>query len=73
MKAERKEMKEFKPVVLTLETQDEVNKLFALMNHTDLIKATNLIDNPLAGLQTNEYDEYHENLMNIKNMGSGII
>jgi uncharacterized protein YpbB len=67
MKAEKKER--FMPVILTLETQEEVDKIFALMNHKDLADAVELgDDNPLAGFETDNYEIYHERLRAIPKM-----
>jgi hypothetical protein len=42
MKAERKEKKTFVPVTLNLETQTEVNGVYALLSHTKLSSAVGL-------------------------------
>lgn len=53
MKAERKNYK-FDPVILTLETQEEVDKMFAIFNCSRIVEALD------AGVFTNKHAWYKE-------------
>ena len=69
MKVE-KAKKGFEPICLVLESQDDVNKIFALLNHADLSVAVEIFENPLNSYESDSYNKYHDNLMAIRNMGS---
>lgn len=60
MKAYRTGIKpKFEPVTLVLETQEEVDRLYAVFNHFELanILQTTAITNPLKTFKTNYYRE----------------
>lgn len=50
MKAERKTESAFVPVILTLESQAEVDAVYALLNHATLLEAVGLGGQGAAGL-----------------------
>lgn len=60
--------KSFKPVVITLETQEEVDKIFAMFNHVTLSETLEFDLNwtdMLELFSSDEYKEYHRRLTNI--------
>ena len=52
----------FTPVILTLESQEEVDKIFAIMNYTPLHVALNFngVWEQLDQFKTNEYYHFHD-------------
>lgn len=68
MKAEREEHEQpFIPVIVTLESQEEVDKLFALCNNSAIYEAIGLKGwyEMLREFHTTAYNEYHTALSNI--------
>ena len=66
MKVETVEVKAFKPIRITLETQDEVDRLFAIMNFVPIKNALDLYEDnwallwhELRGRKTECYLKYH--------------
>ena len=60
---------EFRPVHITLETQDEVDRLFAIVNFVPIKEALGLyrdnwalLWNKLCSLRSNNYSKYHDAL-----------
>lgn len=61
MKVER--MKEFMPVHITLETQDEVDALYAVVNFTPICNAIKVISDLHAEFSCSDrYKKYHNKL-----------
>lgn len=62
MKVERKN--NFEPVLLILETQEEVNKVFALFNHSIIIDALQIPDwwEELEHFSTDNYSKHFKAL-----------
>ena len=61
MKIQRKES-EFQPVVITLETQDEVDQMYAVMRFVDFRNKPNDITNELFSLLEEYQDGYKYNV-----------
>jgi len=64
MKATQSSEPVFKPVTITLETQEEVNALYAFLVHSVLSDAVGLRDQykDLAPYRTQEYDAYFKTI-----------
>lgn len=65
MKVEQIQPKVFQPVTLTLETQDEVNGLFALLNHVKVAECVNMhngFSEQLEPYITPDYRIFHNSL-----------
>ena len=71
MKAIQKE-RPFVPVILLLESQDDVDKIFSLLNHVDMAIAVELngVLNPLEGMQSPNYRYYHKRLECLSRRGA---
>lgn len=68
MKAHRNEApKPFEPVILTLETQAEVNAVYALLNHSDLREAVGLppTSHIMMNYRTDDYHRLHRALCDL--------
>jgi hypothetical protein len=61
MKAYQESLQVFNPVVLTLETQAEVDAIFACLNHADVAQAIGLSGkwNCLAAFKSLDYNKIH--------------
>jgi len=60
MRIEKNEM--FEPIKVVLETQEEVNALFALMNHTSITEAIPVLKGwweRLKQFKTQDYEKIH--------------
>jgi hypothetical protein len=65
MKVSREVIEKFVPVVVTLETQDEVDKLFAVVNFIPIARIVDDDDklfNLREGMESNGYSKYHKQL-----------
>ena len=66
MKAERKEEKSFVPIIITIESQDEFDKIYAPFNHMDIGPALdgNDIYTILSRFAPKDgsFSQYHHNL-----------
>lgn len=53
---------EFVPIVITIETQEELNKLFALYNYCPLVRDLDLgsVSRQLTEFKTGAYQKYHD-------------
>ena len=67
MKIFRDEQKYFKPVTIVLETQEEVNKIFAVANFNDICESLKLHDlyRDLQKFRDDGYYDFHRKLMKI--------
>lgn len=56
------EQRDFKPVVLILESQEEIDKVFSLVNYTPICKALKLgeLYELLFTFKTDGYQTYHK-------------
>ena len=77
MKAEIRRISRFEPLVITLETQEEVDKLFAVLNFTEINYALHVNASSykilyeqlgeLINSRTNCYHKWHNRLLNAFN------
>lgn len=58
---------DFKPVKLVLETQEEVDKVYSLLNHLDLAECLDIVGifEILQPYRSKDYTKYHEKLQEL--------
>ena len=64
MKARRDNKKIFEPVIVTLETQDEVDKLLAILIYSPIVETLDIVDwwESLKDYSSDNYDMFHSKL-----------
>ena len=57
----------FKPICITLESQEDVDKVYAILDHSSIVRAFNIENwyKQLRPFRTGAYTKYHSKLMSM--------